>query len=168
MIKDALSVVPARPAFLVAPLIVVFVLVFYYWDMYSRCTSVRQYRAALNEYLQVHDASARFRLLEFTDFNWDTVKILSNLKPGEKSVECPFGWNWASGERDALIAKGLLGAMIFGYRGEIVQYLELRGDEVAFRGTDSSLAPRFAVFDIGVSSSENPGVTLTLATTPGG
>jgi hypothetical protein len=162
MIKDALSVLPARPAFIIAPLIAVLVLVFYYGELHSKCDGMKQHRAALNEYLHSADARAPFLLRKFTNFNWDTVRIVSGLKAGGRSVECPFGWNWPDGERDALIESGLLGAIIFGYKGAIVKYLELRGDEVAFRGADSSLTPQTAVFEI--EPGDSPGVTLVLAT----
>jgi len=164
MIKDALSVLPARPAFIIAPLIALLVLLFYYGDMHGKCSDMRQQRAALTGYLHSAATPARFRLREFTDFSWDTVRIVAGLKAGARSVECPFGWNWNSGERDSLIDAGLLGAMIYGYRGAIVRYLELRSDEVAFRGADFSLTPQTAVFDISRTPGAGAGVTLTLAT----
>ena len=162
MIKDALSVLPARPVLYIVPVIVVLVLSFYYRDLYTKCSSIKQYRVALNELLHSMDASAQFRLVEFTDFSWDTVRIVANLKSGARSVECPFGWNWSSGERESVIASGLLTAMIFGREGAIVRYLELRSDEVSFRGADSSLTPETAVFSIAKNFDNGSEVTLTL------
>jgi len=161
-VKEALSVLPARPAFLLAPVIAILVLLFYYGEMYDKCSRMKQQRAELNAFLHSPAASAGFRLGEFTDFDWDTVRVVSGLKGGAKSVECPFGWNWDSGERDSLIDAGLLGAMIYGYRGAIVEYLEVRTDEVAFRGVESSLSPRDAVFDVAFGGAAGGGVTLTL------
>jgi hypothetical protein len=101
-------------------------------------------------------------LENFTGFTWDQVRIVQEFDPEIKSSECPLGWNWPSGERDSLIASGLLTLVIFLHRGIIVEYLELRSDEVAFRGADTSLSPETAVFNIGAHSAESVGVTLTL------
>jgi len=162
-VKDALSVLPARPAFIIAPVIVILVLLFYYGEMHAKCSGMKQHRTELNQFLYSAAAPARFKLREFTDFDWDKVRIVSGLKAGERSVECPFGWNWSSGERDSLIDAGLLGAMIYGYKGAIVEYLEIRTDEVAFRGVESSLSPQDAVFDVAREAGTGGGVMLTLS-----
>jgi hypothetical protein len=162
MIKNALSVMPARPVLYIVPVIVVLVLSFYYGDMHSRCTGNQQFRASLNELLHARDSGSQFRLTDTAKFSWDRVRIVTDFEPESRSSECPFGWNWQGGERDSLIAAGLLTVLIFVDKGTIVQYLELRSDEVAFRGADSSLAPRAAVFDIETKSDNDAGVTLTL------
>jgi hypothetical protein len=162
MIKNALSVVPARPVMYIVPVIVVLVLSFYYWDIHSRCANNQQFRASLNELLQSKDRGSQFRLTDITKFMWDRVRIVTDFEPESRSSECPFDWNWPDGERESLIAAGLLTVLIFVDKGTIVQYLELRSDEVAFRGADSSLAPQAAVFDIEAKSDNDAGVTLTL------
>ena len=159
MIKNVLSVVPTRPIRYIVPLIVVLVLSFYYWDQYSRCMNNQQLRTSLNELLHSKDSGSQFRLGEITHFAWDRVRIVTGFKPENMSGECPFGWNWPDGERDSLIAAGLLTVLIFVNKGAIVEYLELRDDEVAFHGADSSLAPQAAVFSVDTNSA---GVTLTL------
>jgi len=162
MIKDALSVIPSRPVLYIAPVIVILVLVFYYRDLYIKCTDIRQHREALNELLALPDGSAQFRLAEFTEFPWDKVRIVARLEPHARTVECPFGWNWSSGERETLAASGLLSALMFARQGTIVKYLEVRNDEVAFRGTDASLTPQTAVFSVGANADTGGTVTLTL------
>ncbi|MCP4765739.1 MAG: hypothetical protein GY875_05650 [Gammaproteobacteria bacterium] len=162
MIRDALSVIPSRPVVFVVPVIVVLVMSWYYWDMYSKCTDIKLFRASLNEELHSLQTPAHFRLADFTGFSWDHVRIVEQFDPEIKSSECPLGWNWASGERDSLIASGLLTIMIFLHKGIIVEYLEIRSDEVAFRGAEASLSPQTAVFNIGAHSAESGGVTLTL------
>ena len=146
----------------IAPVIVVLVLVFYYRDLYVKCTDIRLYREALNEVLPLHDRSVQFRLAEFTRFSWDKVRIVARLEPHNRTVECPFGWNWASGERETLAASGLLSALMFARQGTIVRYLEVRNDEVAFHGADSSLTPQTAVFTFGKNLDDGSAVTLTL------
>jgi hypothetical protein len=93
---------------------------------------------------------------------WDRVRIVTDFKPESRNKECPFGWDWPDGERDSLIVSGLLTVLIFVDHAAIVEYLELRSDEVAFRGMDISLSPRAAVFTIGTNSDNNTGFTLTL------
>jgi len=162
MIKDALSAVPARPALFIAPLLVVLVLSLYYRDQYNKCVDIRQTRAALKEQLLALGSPAQFRLTDFTDFAWTRVRIVASVTADTISETCPLDWNWDSGERDALIASGHLAAMMFGQQGQIVKYLELRGDEVEFRGADGNHSPAAAVFNVVRKSGAVDGVTLTL------
>lgn len=152
---------PTRPVLFIVPLIVILVLSLYYRDLYTKCTEIRQYRDALNDFLQSTDGSAQFRLVDFTDFSWDTVRIVTGLKAAPRSLECPLDWNWKSGERESLVSSGLLTAVIFGRQDSIVRYLELRGDEVAFRGVDSILESSRAVFKVDRQAGSG-GVTLVL------
>lgn len=162
MIKDALSAVPARPALFIAPLLVVLVLSLYYRDQYNQCVEIRQTRAALTDQLLALGSPAQFRLADFTDFAWTKVRIVASVTPDTISETCPLDWNWERGERDALIASGHLAAMMFGQQGQIVRYLELRGDEVDFRGVEGNLSPAAAVFDVARKAGDADGVTLTL------
>ena len=139
MIKDALSVVPARPALFIAPLLVVLVLSLYYRDQYNKCVDIKQTRAALQEQLLALGSPAQFRLADFTDFAWNKVRIVASVTADTISDSCPLDWNWDSGERAALIASGRLAALMFGQQGQIVSYLELRGDEIEFRGVQGTV-----------------------------
>ena len=162
MIKNALSAVPAKPALILAPVLVVLVLSLYYRDQYNQCVDIKQTRAALNEQLLVLGSPAQFRLTDFTDFAWTKVRIVPNVDRDTISDTCPLSWNWASGERESLIASGRLAVMVFAQQGRIVKYLELRGDEVEFRGAEGNLSPQVAVFDVVRKSGDADGVTLTL------
>ena len=162
MIRRALSVLPTRPIVYIVPLIVVVVMSFYYQDIYTKCVDNKRFRTSLNELLFSKDAPAHFQLMDFTDFRWDRVRIVTNFQPEKRNTECPFGWNWPDGERESLIASGLLTVLIFAQEGMIVKYHELRSDELAFRGMDSSLTPVAAVFGIGKNPDNSTGVTLTL------
>jgi hypothetical protein len=162
MIRKLLSVLPTRPILYIAPLIVVLVMSFYYRDIYVKCEDNKQVRTSLNRLLKSASAPAQFRLKDFTDFGWDKVRIIAGFKPEKRNSECPFGWNWARGERDSLIASGLLTVLIFAQEGMVIKYLELRGDEVAFEGTDTSLTAAEAVFSVGRNFGSSDGVSLTL------
>jgi len=162
MIKDALSAVPAKPALIIAPLLAVLVLSLYYRDQYHKCVDIRQARAALNAILLAPDSPALFRLADFTDFAWTKVRIVASVVPDTISETCPLDWNWADGERERLLASGRLTAMMFGQQGQIVRYLELRGDEVEFRQVEGNLTPESAVFNLARKSGNAGGVTLTL------
>lgn len=159
-IKDALSALPARPAVMIAPLIVAVVLSLYYWDLYRRCDGVREYRNALRTYLDELDAGDRFRLEDFTDFDWNRVRVVARVAPGTIDDECMAGWNWKRGEREALLEAGELSALIFGHAGKVVAYFELRRDQVAFPEIDTQLTPESAIFGIGKGS--GAGVSLSL------
>ncbi len=162
MIKDALSSVPAKPALVIAPLLAVLVLSLYYRDQYTKCVEIRHTRNALTEHLQALGSPAQFRLSDFTDFNWTRVRIVASVAADTISDTCPLDWNWAGGERDRLLAAGLLSAMMFGQQGKIVRYLELRGDAVDFGEIEANLAPEEAVFSVTRKSGAAGGVTLTL------
>ena len=162
MIKNTLSVMPTRPIVYIVPLMVVLVMSFYYGEIYTKCTDNREFRASLNELLGANDAPARLRLADVTDFGWDRVRIVTDFNPDSSGAVCPFDWNWPSGERDSLIASGLLTVLIFVHRGAIVNYLELRHDEVAFHGADSSLSPQAAVFSIKSNQEHDGAFSLTL------
>jgi hypothetical protein len=162
MIKNALSVMPARPIVYLVPVIVILVMSFYYGDMYAKCTGNRQFRVSLNELLAAADFSGQFRLTDATNFAWDRVRVVTDFKPEARGAECPFDWNWSSDERDSLIVSGLLTVLIFVHRGAIVNYLELRHDEVAFHGVESSLSPAAAVFRVEADPDYASGVKLTL------
>lgn len=162
MIKDALSSLPAKPALLIAPLLIVLVLTLYYRDQYDKCAGIRQSRIELNELLRSADSPGQFRLVDFTDFAWNKVRIVASVNSDTISDQCPFDWNWSDGERESLLASGRLTAMVFGQQGKVVKYLELRGDEVAFRDADGDLTPATAVFDLSREYGSGGGVTLTL------
>lgn len=162
MIRRALSVLPTRPIVYIVPVLVVLVLSFYYRDIHQKCADNKQFRRALVELLNAVDRPGQFRLLDFTDFRWDKVRIVAKFEPERRNTECPFDWNWPSGVRDTLIANGLLTVLIFAQDGVIVKYHELRSDELAFRGAESSLTPQTAVFDVARDSVDSGAVTLSL------
>lgn len=161
MIRNALSVLPTRPVLYLVPVLVVLVMSFYYWDVYSKCDNNKQFRTSLNELLHSMDGPEKFRLTDFTGFTWDRVRIVENFKPERRNTECPFGWNWPGDERDSLMTSGLLTVLIFVHEGIIVGYQELRSDEVAFRGVDASLTTEAAVFKVKKNSTGN-GFALTV------
>ncbi len=162
MIKSVLAVLPTRPVVYIVPVVVVLVMSFYYWNLYAKCANNKQFRTSLNELLHSVDATEQFRLADFTGFAWDRVRIVGSFKPERRNVECPLDWNWPGGERETLMASGLLTVLIFAQEGTVVEYHELRGDEVAFSGADSSLTPDTALFEIGTNPVDGNGVTLTL------
>jgi len=162
LIRDALSSLPAKPALFIAPLLVIVVLSLYYRDQYIKCDEIRQSRTALNTLLHSIGSQQLFRLADFTDFSWNRVRIAARMKPGTISEQCPFNWNWESGQRDSLLASGRLTALVFGREGRVVGYLELRDDEVSFRGVDGELTPQTAVFEVSRTDGRDGGVTLTL------
>ncbi|TNF91012.1 MAG: hypothetical protein JSU67_18260 [Gammaproteobacteria bacterium] len=162
MIKDALSALPAKPALFIAPVLIVLVLSLYYRDRYQQCVDIKNTRAEIKQHLHSLGLPAQFRLADFTNFAWNKVRIVARVKPGTVSASCPLDWNWASGERDELLESGLLTVMIFGQQGQIVRYMELRGDELEFHVPKDNLTPEQAVFDVRRKLDDSGGLTLTL------
>ena len=162
MFKDSLAVMPTRPIRFIVPIIVIVVLGLYYWGQYTKCSDIKQFRISLTDSVHSKSVSEKFRLADVTTFVWDKVRIASNIKPGERNAECPFGWNWGEGERESLMSAGLLTVLMFGHGESLVGYAEVRNDEIAFIGVESSLTPQAAEFTIGKNSSGS-GVSLTLS-----
>ena len=160
LIRDALSSLPAKPALVIAPLIVVGVLSMYYWGLHERCAAVRQHRNALLEYLRGIEPGGRFRLADFTDFEWNRVRIVARVEPGTIGEECPAGWNWQRGERESLLDAGKLTALIFGRESKITGYFELDRERIAFAQTDEPLTPQTAVFRVERDSGERGAIVL--------
>jgi len=167
LIRDALSALPARPAVVAAPLIVIVVLSLYYWDRRDKCIDIRQARESLYRQLISMPPGSRFRLADFTDFDWNRVRVVASVAPGTISDECHLDWNWAAGERESLIETGELSTLIFGHRGRVVGYYELRRDEIAFDEIDGQLTPDTAIFDITRAPAADGG-TVTLSLTAQG
>ena len=149
LIRDALSVLPARPAVLAAPVIVVVVLSLYYWDLREKCVEIRDTRVALHEHLLSLKPGERFRLADFFAFDWNKVRIVASVQADTIRDECLFDWNWSGGERDALIDSGRLSVLIFGHRGSVVGYYELDRQRVAFEAIETQLTPTTANFRVG-------------------
>jgi len=163
VIKQALSVLPARPIVYIAPLLAVVVLSFYYFDVYSRCSAGKEFRQSLNTALGAQSSGEQFRLDDVTRFAWDRVRIVTGFDPERNDGACPFGWNWGKGEREELIASASLTALIFVHRAAIVEYLEVNADEVTFQGLETSISPKDALFSIESSPESGSGVSLTLS-----
>lgn len=163
LIRDALSVLPAKPAILAAPLIAIAVLAFYYWDLRDKCGQIKQARQSLYQHLISMDPGSQFRLADYTGFEWNQVRIVATVAPGTITDECHLDWNWDAGERDALVESGKLSALVFGHRGRVVGYYELRRDEIAFDEIAGQLTPGSAVFDLSRVPAGGTAVRLTLA-----
>ena len=159
-IRDALSVLPARPALFIAPLLVVLVLSLYYRDQYQKCVDIRETRVKLTAHVRSMSPGDLFRLTDFTDFDWNKVRIVASVEPGTISESCPFDWNWPAGERDALLAEGLLSALIFGQDGKVVGYFELRADEVLFPEAKGNLTRNDAAFRVDANPAAHGAIGL--------
>lgn len=165
LIRDALSVLPAKPAVLAAPVIVVVVLGLYYWDLRDKCVDIRNTRQALHDHLRSLEIGESFRLAAFFEFDWNQVRIVARVEPGTISDECLLDWNWPAGERESLIEAGQLSALVFGHRGRVVGYYELRRDLIAFDEIETQLTPDTARFRIGRATAAD---AVQLTTIPGG
>ena len=161
MIKKALSVLPTRPVLYIVPPLVVLLMAFYYWNLYTDCTHDTQFRSELSELLSAQDAVA-LHLANITNFNWDKLRIIENYQPENNIDHCPFSWGWSADERKDLIASSLLSVLIFGYDGIIVEHLEVRSDHIDFKNVDTSLSPDTAIFTIDQHPSNTNAFTLSL------
>ncbi len=164
MIKSALSVLPTRPVLYIVPVVVTLVMAFYYWDRHADCTHDRHFRSLLGKQLDVTGEATLFHLDSVTDFVWDKVRIINNFKPQRKIMDCPFGWDWTSAERRSLIEADLLSALVFAHQDVIVEYVDIRSDQIAFEDIDTTLSPEAAVFRVHRNTGSKNTVNLTLET----
>lgn len=150
MIQDALRALPAWPALIVAPLLILGGLIYYYYETWQTCIGHAELRMRLHQ--AVEDAGAgsgQLRLAEATGFDWARVGIFPNHKPvpGQNS-DCPFGWDWTAEEREKLAADGLLTLLVFTKDKELLDTIELHGDRVAFEEMQNPYTRDSAVFEI--------------------
>ena len=148
LIRDALSVLPSRPAMVAAPLIVIVVLLLYYGDRREKCVDIQQTRDDLYRHLSMLDPGETFRLTDFFAFDWNKLRVVARVKPDSINDECPFDWNWSGDERERLIESGRLSVLIFGHRGNVVGYYELDRDRIAFEAVEAQLTPDNANFRV--------------------
>ena len=153
-IRSALGGLPAWPALVIAPLVILVVGALHYGPVYRQCTRLAEARdaftAAVTGAAREDDATLRLGRLAAAR-EWDQVRILQDLQdlPAEGQVlDCPFGWDLDAIERRAMIAEGRLGILAFAKLDEVIDYIEFRADEARFEGADQVLARGEAVFTV--------------------
>ena len=147
MLREALAGLPTRPAVYLSVIAVVLGLGYHFVTTYQSCRGHAALREALS--VAVTSSAARaipLRLAQITDFPWDRAEILVNYKPGGASTDCPFQWDWSRTAREEIIAKDLLTVIVFVRDGKLVNYLEIRSDQVRFADIENPYSPETAVF----------------------
>ena len=160
-IRRALNVVPTRPVLVLAPLVVVLALTYWFGSDYGRCTGHAKFRERFTEAVRAAAAGGRRLVLaDLTAFSWDRALIQPGFKPGGLGPDCAFGWDWSRGEREALAAAGRLTVIAFVRGGRVVEYVELRGDRIRFRDLANPYTPATAIFRVHAATDEAGGFVL--------
>ncbi len=167
-IRTALGGLPAWPALVIAPALILGIGAMSYGPAYQQCTRLAEARAgftaAVERAAQAGDRSLRLDQA-IADRAWDQVRILQDVQADGELLDCPFGWDLTKGERRAMIAQGQLGILAFAKAGEVVDYVEFRSDLHRFDVGDEILARAAAVFTVETGEG---GVSFVLRPAPGG
>ncbi len=149
MIRGILNSIPARPVLYIAPLVMVSVLVFYYWDLKNQCTDQVSQREYFRQHVQqAADTGSLLRLADITSFAWQQVKGFRAFRPQQQSRSCPFKWDWSSQERQNIIDAGQLSVIIFIHEGSIANYIEFQSDRIKIDDFGKILTPETALFRV--------------------
>ena len=149
--RRALSSLPSRPALYVSIAMIAGLMIYRYGSDYLRCSAHAEARAGLEAAIAAAAASGgtgRLAVADITDFDWDRLDIQVAYKPEVEVPGCPLGWDWSAAERDALVAEGLLTVLVFGRGGTVVDYIEHRADNGAFRDIANPYTRDSAVFAV--------------------
>ena len=111
MFRNLLHGMPTKPVVYLAPILMVLVLSWYYFDRYQDCSAHASVREALYRGA-ASSVGTIFKMSEVTPYTWTRVL----LAPGyslDGEPDCPFSWDWPSGMREQLAAADRLGIIVF-------------------------------------------------------
>lgn len=164
-IRAALDSLPAKPALVIAPIIVCVVLALYYHQRYKVCTqqSVLRNRVLQSIAKIEQQAGGQFHLADAIPFQWNILKVTQGYRPEHRQIDCPFGWGWPADKRRELARENRLTILAFFFNKAFRGFVELDGNQVEFVGLEKPLGPTQAVFDIENMTADGP-VILRLAT----
>ena len=151
MLRRALSVLPTRPAMILAPCVMLLVLGFYYSDRYQTCRKQADFRQHVMRAMAEVDASHAdgVDFAKVTNFAWDTVQILTGYKPKLSRVpSCPFGWDWDKEKIQHLADSGRLTMLAFTVKGRIKRHLKLDSALIDFSSLKDSYSISEAKFKV--------------------
>jgi len=159
MIRRLLHGMPTRPAFALAILVMVIAIAGYYYSRYRDCSYHADLRSRLYSALRLK-VSGTIKLADVVPFEWMRLTILTGYRPPGKLPECPFGWDWSRQQRRALSERTALNMLVFSRKGDYLDYIDFRRDQVDFQGTLESYTPLTAVFSVNAQQADSAGVVL--------
>lgn len=164
MIRDMFHSVPARPAIIIAPIVILLCLGIYYYDKKISCNKQASMREELRQGVEKLDPTTIFKLADWTAFPWDKVQVYNNFKPRGKQPGCIFEWDWTDTQRQKIIDAGLMTVLLFANEGRLVESIELRSDQLDVQVEGGEvLTPEDALFSIKTSSGEGTNLILSLS-----
>ncbi len=147
-IRSALGSLPSWPVLVVAPAVILGLGAVSYGPAYLECKRLAEARAFFTS--AVESAARQGGRLALDQAvaapDWDQVRILQGVKLDGPLLDCPFGWDLTREQRREIVAKGQLGLLSFAGAGEVVTFVEFRGDLIRFEVDDEILARGAAVF----------------------
>ncbi len=151
MLRQALAVLPTRPAVILAPCIALLVLGLYYIDRHQNCLAQADFRRhfmhAMNEASEISGGDVN--LMTVTSFSWDTLQILTGYKPNLNYIQnCPFNWDWSKEKLQHLVDNQRLTMLVFTAKGIVSRYLELDGALIDFEQVKNRYSNSEAKFKV--------------------
>ncbi len=159
MIGRMLEGYPSKPAVVVAIILTIGVMSYYYYDLNRTCIGNDTSRSLLFSLVEKNQSN-KIHLVNAIDFKWDNARIIVDYKTEGKSLDCPFGWGWSQEYRQELMSKGMLNMIVFTWKGVVISYLDLDRSMLDFELRETLLTPDKAVFLVRKKEQGKPGYLL--------
>ncbi|MFB3101250.1 MAG: hypothetical protein ACE1ZM_07395 [Gammaproteobacteria bacterium] len=153
-----LSSIPSKPGLIIAIIVTMVVLSFYYFKQYRDCTDMASLRSTLFTAVQ-QNSNGVLRLASIMPFKWERARIIINHQNKGKVLDCPFEWDWTQAQRKQLMANGQLNVIAFA-RKNINTVVDFSQDMIDFELTETIFTPDSAIFRIEKQGAENTGYLL--------
>lgn len=157
-IRQMLSTIPSKPGVIIAVIVAIAVLSFFYIKQYRSCTDISLLRSTLYEGVQ-QNTNEIIHLADITPFKWERARIIINHQNKGKVLDCPFEWDWTQKQRKQLMAKGQLNVIAFARKG-VNTVVDFSQDMIDFELTETIFTPDSAIFRIEKQGAENTGYLL--------
>ena len=152
-IRQALSSVPSKPGVIIAVIVAIATLSFFYSKQYRSCTNIASLRSTLYKGVQ-QKANDVLRLADVIPFEWERARIIIDHQNEGKTLDCPFEWDWTQKQRKQLMANGKLNVIAFARKG-VNTVVDFSQDRIDFELTDTVYTPDSAVFRVNSHGTEN-------------
>jgi len=165
-IRSALGTLPTWPVLIIAPAIILGLGAVSYGPAYLECKRLAEARDLFTSAVERAAQEGGGTLVldrAVAAADWDQVRILQGAKPKGPLLDCPFGSDLTREERREIIAGGQLGLLSFAAAGQVVGFIEFRGDLIRFDVNDGVLTRAAAVFVAEAPERTGGAIVLRLA-----
>lgn len=158
MIRRMLSSIPSKPGLIIAIIVSIGVLSFYYFKQYRDCTDIALLRSTLYTAVQ-QNSNDVLRLASIMPFEWHKARVIVDFQNQGKVLDCPFEWDWTQAQRKQLMTNGQLNVIAFA-RKNINTVVDFSSEMIDFELKETVFTPDSAVFRVDNHGPDNSGYLL--------